>query len=64
MLALATLLACFILFTPPAAAVEEETAAALSDDEIAELMETLEDAAQRERFLGDLKTLLAAREAL
>ena len=64
LLALATLLACFILFTPPAAAVEEETAAALSDDEIAELMETLEDAAQRERFLGDLKTLLAAREAL
>ncbi len=64
LIALAVFLACFLLFVPLSSAAEAENAAALSDDELAELVETLEDPAERERFLGDLKALLAARATL
>ena len=64
LIALAVFLACFLLFVPLSSAAEAENAAALSDDELAELVETLEDPAERERFLGDLKALLEARAAL
>ncbi|MDP6475694.1 MAG: mechanosensitive ion channel [Alphaproteobacteria bacterium] len=66
MIALAALLACCLLLAPlssPAAA-EAENAVALNNDELAEFVETLEDPAERERFLDDLKALLAARAAL
>ncbi|MBT7293370.1 MAG: mechanosensitive ion channel [Rhodospirillaceae bacterium] len=70
LIALAAIFACFLLFTPHPAAAQEETAAqdgtaaALSDDELSALVETLENPAEREQFLGNLKSLLAARSAL
>lgn len=64
LIALAVLLAGLLLFAPLPTLAAADGAATFSDDEIAELMQTLEDPAERERFLGDLKTLLAARQAL
>ena len=64
LIALAMLLAGLLLFAPLPSVAAEDNTAALSNDELAELVETLEDPAERERFLGDLKTLLAARQAL
>ncbi len=64
LIALAMLLACLLLFAAPPSVAAQDDAAALSNDEISELVETLEDPAERERFLSDLKALLAAREAL
>ncbi len=64
LVALAILLAGLLLVAPLPALAAEEGAATFSDDEIAELVQTLEDPAERERFLGDLKSLLAARQAL
>ncbi len=69
---LAVLFAGFLLYGPQSTAAQEaaaqeapeETAAALSDDELGALVETLEDPAERERFLGDLKSLLAARAVI
>ena len=65
----AALLACFLLFIPLALASEEETVttlgeAALSNAEITGLVETLESPAERERFVSDLKSMLAARAEL
>jgi len=66
LLALSALFACFLLLAPQSVAAQEETAAAaaLSDDELGALVETLENPAEREQFLGNLKSLLAARAAL
>jgi len=64
LIALAMLLAGLLLFAPLPTLAAADGAATFSDDEIAELVQTLEDPAERARFLGDLKTLLAARQAL
>ena len=64
LIALAMLLAGLLLFAPLPSVAAEDNTAALSNDEISELVETLEDPAERERFLSDLKALLAARQAL
>ena len=72
LIVLAVLFAGFLLYGPQSTAAQEaaaqeapeETAAALSDDELGALVETLEDPAERERFLGDLKSLLAARAVI
>jgi len=66
LLTLAALAACLLLFAalPATAAEETNAAAALNNEEIGELVEMLESPAERERFLGDLKSLLAARAAL
>jgi len=61
---LAMLFAGLLLFVPRPSIAAEDSSTALSNEEITELVETLEDQAQRERFLGDLKSLLTARQAL
>ena len=68
--ALAALFACFLYVASQSVAAQEEAAAveegaaALSDAELGALVETLENPAEREQFLGNLKSLLAARTAL
>ena len=64
LIVLAILLAGLLLVAPLPTLAAEEGAATFSDDEIAELVQTLEDPTERKRFLGDLKSLLAARKAL
>jgi len=64
LIVLAILLTGLLLFAPLSTLTAEEGAATFSDDEIVELVQTLEDSAERERFVGDLKSLLAARQAL
>ncbi|MDA0228758.1 MAG: mechanosensitive ion channel [Proteobacteria bacterium] len=64
LIALAMLVAGLLLLAPLPTLAAEDGAATFSDDEISELVQTLEDPAERKRFLGDLKTLLAARKAL
>ena len=64
LIVLAILLASLLLFAPLSTLTAEDGAATISDEELAELVQTLEDPAERERFLGDLKSLLAARQAL
>ena len=64
LIVLAILLTGLLLFAPLSTLTAEEGAATFSDDELVELVQTLEDPAERERFLGDLKSLLAARQAL
>ncbi len=64
LIALVMLLAGLLLFAPLPTLAAEDGAATFSDNEIAELVQTLEDPAERERFLGDLKSLLTARQAL
>lgn len=64
LIVLAILLASLLLFAPLSTLTAEDGAATFSDEELAELVQTLEDPAERERFLGDLKSLLAARQAL
>ena len=64
LIVLAILLTGLLLFAPLSTLTAEEGAANFTDDELVELVQTLEDPAERERFLGDLKSLLAARQAL
>ena len=60
----AILLAGLLLIAPLSTLTAEDGAATFSDEELAELVQTLEDPTERERFLGDLKSLLTARQAL
>ena len=64
LIVLVILLTGLLLFAPLSTLTAEEGAATFSDDELVELVQTLEDSAERERFVGDLKSLLAARQAL
>ena len=64
LIVLAILLAGLLLFAPLSTLTAEDGAATFSDEELAELVQTLEDPTERERFLGDLKSLLTARQAL